>query len=48
MCTSTTCSGDGTCVEAPGLPGGFYCVCNSGFTGTQCEIGKSVVLTIQL
>lgn len=34
-CTSSSCSGQGTCLEVVG--GGIQCVCDAGYTGnTDC------------
>jgi hypothetical protein len=41
-CASSPCGSYGLCYDVPfpaPLPAGYYCVCNEGFTGAQCEKG---------
>ena len=45
-CASSPCGSNGLCYDVPfpaPLPAGYYCVCNEGFSGTQCEKGNLFV-----
>ena len=45
-CASSPCGSNGLCYDVPfpaPLPAGYYCVCNEGFTGSQCEKGMYYV-----
>lgn len=48
-CASSPCGSYGVCYDVPfpaPLPAGFYCVCNEGFTGTQCEKGLFILSSL--
>ena len=38
-CNSNPCTNDGTCQDGAGT---FTCLCNNGFRGILCEIGKNI------
>ena len=38
-CASVPCQNNGTCLEDE--PGSFMCVCEVGYNGTMCEIGRT-------
>ena len=39
-CSSSPCPNAGYCTD---LPGGFHCQCLDGFSGSDCETGKSFI-----
>ena len=43
-CNSSPCA-FGTCTE---LIDGFTCVCQSGYTGTNCDIGTALLNKLQI
>ena len=41
-CDGTPCSGQGTCtLETTDATDGHSCACNAGYSGDECETGKS-------
>ena len=38
-CSVSVCSGNGQCVEVVG--GGTQCLCDAGYTSSDCSVGKS-------
>ena len=42
-CASATCMNGGTCVD---LINQYSCTCVSGYTGTDCETGKNVIIVL--
>lgn len=42
-CLQNPCSNSVTCQN---VPGSYTCVCNSGWTGQDCDIGKSIANSV--